>query len=113
MNCGTVCLVHYPFIDQTAAKLRPALVVSADKFNGSADVVIVPISSTPDRADPHAEYLDDTETWFSGTGLRRSSSVKWTKPLTVAKTVIQRRLGVLPDAQLRSVIANLKTLFEV
>ena len=43
---GDVVLVRFPFTDQTAAKQRPAVVVSNDTYNASKpDVVIMAITS--------------------------------------------------------------------
>ncbi len=111
MKCGDVLLVNYPFTDGTAAKLRPVLVVSADAFNAGPDLVFVPISSTPAPDDPYVFAIRDSDPFFSETGLRRSSCVKWTKPLTIAKSVVRSRLGVLPAPQLSQIQAQIRRLF--
>ena len=96
MNRGDVCLAHFPFTDASAAKVRPVLVISADAFNSGGDVVVLPISSAPDSKDAHSFMIDSSSQLFAPSGLRKTSSVKWTKPTTIAKTVIIRRLGRLP-----------------
>jgi mRNA-degrading endonuclease toxin of MazEF toxin-antitoxin module len=111
MNRGWTCLVEYPFTDGTGAKVRPVLVVSRDEFNKGEDVIVVPISSRPDKSDPYAIYIDEHTSVFSKTGLRYSSSVKWSKPFTIGKSLLIRRLGVLDEPTLRLVVASILTVF--
>ena len=111
MKCGDVLLVNYPFTDGSAAKLRPVLVVSADAFNGGADLIFVPISSAPAADDPYVFPIRDSDPFFSQTGLRRNSCVKWTKPLTIAKKVVRSRLGSLPADPLAAVRTKVRGLF--
>jgi mRNA interferase MazF len=101
MKRGDICLAHFPFTDGSAAKLRPILIVSGDQFNSREDVVVLPISSSPDDADPYCVYLDNASPHFRQSGLRFSSAIKCTKPMTIAKSVITRRLGRLHEAILQ------------
>ena len=111
MKCGWICLVEYPFTDGTGAKVRPVLVVSLDTYNTGEDVVVVPISSRPDPNDPHSVYIESTSPLFSATGLKQSSSAKWTKPFTMCKTLLVRRLGHLGSPLMSDVATSILTLF--
>jgi len=111
MKHGEILLVNYPFTDHSGAKLRPALVVSQDGYNTGEDFVIVPISSAPSPNDPYAVRIEATHAAFSQTGLRQASSIKWTKPITVSRRVVQRRLGIVPSDLLARVQAGLVALF--
>ena len=111
MKCGEVVLVTFPFTDLSGSKVRPTVVVSADDYNRGDDVVVVPISSVPDASDPHSFLLASSDPAFRNTGLRQTSSVKWTKPLTIAKRVIQRRLGALGSESLRNIQLNIQGVF--
>lgn len=111
MRCGWTCLVEYPFTDGTGAKVRPVLIVSIDDFNRGDDVVVVPISSRPDESDAHSVYIDDASPVFSKTGLRCSSAAKWTKPFTISKSLVIRKLGFLDESLFSNVRASLLTLF--
>ncbi len=112
MRCGDVVLVDYPFTDRTGSKRRPALIVSSDELNKSEDVVIVPISSVYREAEPFSYSIKSTGLHFSQTGLRGDSYVKWTKPVTIAKNVIRRRLGQMPRPILAEVRSKICTLFQ-
>jgi mRNA interferase MazF len=113
MKCGDVALVDYPFTDATGSKVRPVLVVSADAINARGDYIVVPISSTPPADDPHVFAIRDTDPFFGQTGLKRSSCVKWTKPLPVSRAVIQRRIGSLPAELVAQIQARIRSLFSV
>jgi mRNA-degrading endonuclease toxin of MazEF toxin-antitoxin module len=95
MRLGEIWLVNFPFTDGSTTKLRPVLLVSSDKFNVGGDVVVVPISSQVYAGDPFVYLLDPAMPAFRLTGLKTASSVKWTKPVTLATKVFQRRLGDL------------------
>lgn len=111
MNCGDILLVHFPFTNGSAAKLRPVLVVSEDRFNQGDDIVVLPISSQPDPGDPFSYYIDTSLPKFRSTNLRMSSSVKWTKPLTIDKRTATRRLGTLHPDCLEEIRSRLRSLF--
>ena len=110
MNCGDIVTVYFPFTDHSGGKIRPALVVSADQFNRGADIVFVPISSVP-KPDADVFIIEDSAPYFSQTGLRRTSVVKWTKPMTVARTVVHAKLGTLPPSELAAIQAHIRRLF--
>jgi len=108
---GDVLLVAYPFTDQSAAKQRPVLVVSHPRFNQGQDIVVVPLSSRVDAGDPFGFPIYETDAFFLNTGLRVSSSVKWSKPMTISSVVVRRRLGVVPVETMRQLAEKLQGLF--
>jgi mRNA interferase MazF len=108
---GDVLLVTYPFTDQSAAKQRPVLVVSHARFNQGEDIVVVPLSSRVDVGDPFGFQIYETDAFFRNTGLRVSSSVKWSKPMTISSVVVKRRLGVVPAETMRQLAEKLQGLF--
>ena len=108
---GETLLAIYPFTDHSSQKLRPILVVSRKEFNQGTDFVSVPLSSQVRSSDRFAIVLRDSEPWFAQTGLRLSSAVKWTKPMTLTAVVVQRRLGKLPDDVFAEIARKVQSLF--
>ena len=108
---GQIVLVSYPFTDHTCAKLRPALVISSAEFNRGEDFIAVPISSQVNTADPLGYPIAATEDFFPDTRLRCSSTVKWTKPMTISATVVQRKLGFVPKTLLRDIQDKIQGIF--
>jgi len=111
MKCGSVCLTQFPFTNGTSAKMRPVLVVSKDEFNAGDDVVVVPISSKPLQDDQYSVFIDSSSPCFPATGLRIASAVKYTKLITLAKSVIVRRLGVVDATVLLDIQQKVAKMF--
>ena len=108
---GQIILVNYPFTDQTAAKQRPALIVSGERFNSGQDFVAVPISSRISPEDRFAYVIAETEPYFQETQLRCSSTVRWAKPMTLSEIVVQRRLGIVPSSVLEAIQERMRGMF--
>lgn len=86
---GDVVLVEFPFTDLSAAKKRPALVLSTPGFTKRhGDVVVMAMTSQPQR-----EVKLELSDW-RGAGLPKPT---WLKPIigTLAASLIVRRLGRL------------------
>jgi len=87
---GKIVLVRFPFTDLTAAKLRPALVIHANRD----DIVAVFISS---RAPPRISLtelivrMDHPD--FPATGLKVSSVIRFDKVATVSRDLIEGEIG--------------------
>ena len=89
---GDVVLVPFPFTDLTSAKVRPAVVVSVDPQG--EDLVLAFISSViPREAGPSDLVLREEDPDFVPTGLKRSSVFRMSKVVTVARSLVARRLG--------------------
>ena len=108
---GQILLALYPFTDRSIAKIRPVLVVSHVQFNRGEDFVVVPMSSRLDPADPFGYAISDTEEFFPDTQLRRPSTVKWTKVMTISSAVVQRKLGVVPQSVLSDIQGKIRGIF--
>ena len=84
---GAIVLTDSPFTDLTAAKRRPALVISTDN-DRRTDVVVAYITSMP-RNDLDAMPIAPAV----GTGLKVPSSVRFDKIATVEKRIVAGRIG--------------------
>ena len=105
---GDVVLVPFPFTDQTAAKRRPAVVVSSDAYHHERpDVIVVAVTSRSGR--PAARIGDVLIEEWREAGLLKASLIK---PIftTVEQTLILRKLGAL---QQEDVVGLRKALQEV
>ncbi len=86
-----VVVVPFPFSDSTAARRRPALVVSSDRFNRTHDHVILAMITTP----PETSWPSDTEiTNRDAAGLVARSVVRL-KLFTLDVALVVRRIGSL------------------
>lgn len=108
---GTILLAHYPFTDHSTLKLRPVLVVSRTSFNRGGDLVVLPISSQVRADDRYGLVILATDTHFAESGLRMDSTIKWAKPMTITRSVVQRRLGILPPSVMEQISSKMADLF--
>ncbi|NJE46950.1 MULTISPECIES: type II toxin-antitoxin system PemK/MazF family toxin [unclassified Thermococcus] len=91
---GKIVLVHFPFTDLRATKLRPALVL----YEGKDDVVVAFISSRLEKFEPKTDVLvERSHLEFKVTGLKVSSIIKLNKIATVHKGLLAGILGEVGD----------------
>jgi mRNA interferase MazF len=111
MRSADILLVDFPFSDAAGTKLRPAIIVSSDHFHAGDDVVVLPISSRASLGDAFSYDLDPAAPEFRLTGLKPPSSVKWTKPVTISRQLVRRRLGRLSKKPFDEVRELLRSVF--
>jgi mRNA interferase MazF len=97
---GDVVLVRFPFTDLTTAKLRPAVVLATH----GDDLTIVGIFSGPQQP-LRATWisLSSQDPAFSQTGLKTTSVIKAERIAVIEQSLVVRRLGSLPPAQMERV----------
>lgn len=106
---GDILLVPFPFTDQSGSKQRPAIVLSADRYNQThPDVILAPITSQVTNLDPDETNLAD----WNDAGLLKPSVVK---PVISSFDVrlVRRKLGALSAAdraRVRSAFASILDL---
>ncbi|MCL4471743.1 MAG: type II toxin-antitoxin system PemK/MazF family toxin [Sulfuricella sp.] len=104
---GDVVLVPFPFTDQSAAKKRPAVVISSDAYHqGRPDLIIMAITSQVKPAQTVGEAI--VQDW-QGAGLLKPSAIK---PVitTIERGLIINKLGQLKEddrAALRRAIGQI------
>ena len=91
---GEIWLVRFPFTDLTTTKRRPALVVASH----GEDIIVVGIfSRIPPLLRPTWVLIDEQDSGFSQSGLKKSSIIKAEKLAVIHESVFDRRLGTLPS----------------
>jgi len=95
---GDIVLVPFPFTDLTFEKLRPAVIASVDPQE--TDVIIAFISSvvSPGELSETDYVLHQDDPDFAKTGLKKTSTFRTRKLLTVERSRIIRRLGRVSPA---------------
>ncbi|MFQ5954081.1 MAG: type II toxin-antitoxin system PemK/MazF family toxin [Kiloniellales bacterium] len=88
-----VVVVPFPFSGRLAARRRPALVVSSDRFNRAHDHVILAMITTAAQT----SWPSDTEIVdLDSAGLVARSVVRL-KPFTLHNALVVRRIGTLAE----------------
>jgi mRNA interferase MazF len=99
---GAVVLLPFPFSDQSATKVRPAVV--AHPPYGADDLIVVAVSSERGTLRPGESGL----AFWREAGLLHPSFLK-RAVTTISKDLIRRQLGVLQTADLAALERALRT----
>ena len=107
---GEIWLAPFPYSDLTGSKRRPVCVVSPERFNAGADVLVAMVTSRGvDRSVPRLG--DVTIEALAGSGLRVVSIVRTGRLFALERSKLIERLGLLDgmamariDDQLRLVL---------
>ena len=103
-----IILVPFPFTDLTAAKKRPALIVSPDDYNRSGrDVVITMLTS---HVDASSRRGDHRIRFWKQSGLPKASLLRM-KFATIDQEIIVKRIGRLVEEERESVRDTLREFF--
>lgn len=108
---GDIVLLDYPYASGGGAKVRPALVVQNDRDNQRlTNTIVVQITSVTRRAPEPTQLLVEVSTPEDQlSGLRQDSVVNCVNIVTLEKSKVLRRLGILQDSLLQQVNACLMT----
>jgi len=112
---GDVILCQVPMLStgMTQLKIRPAVVVSADRINQMLDdVIIVPCTSNTNRPLTATQYLI-AEDNIASAGLRIESVVRCETILAINKSMILRKLGSLSSEAISQVNRCLMVALEL
>jgi mRNA interferase MazF len=94
-NFGDIVLIPFPFSDLSQSKLRPAVIVS--KNNLSYNDVIVSFITTQSSFTKNTITIDEKESLFQSSGLKKSSKIRCDKIATLSKKIILGKIGFLPE----------------
>ena len=108
-------LVEFPFSSGTGKKLRPALVVQNDHNNQRlTNVIIAAITTTTHRsAEATQLFIDVSNAAGTRTGLMRDSVVTCENLITVAQSLIRRKIGQLAPAMMVGIDDCLKASLDI
>lgn len=93
---GDIVLVPFPFTDLSAAKVRPALVLSV-KNGTRPDVIVCFISSNLATKNPYAVAIEPRST----NGLKVPSLVRFDKVATLDRRIVLGAIGRVSPAWLK------------
>jgi mRNA interferase MazF len=106
-NRGTLVLVPFPFTDLSAAKRRPALVISPDRFNEkSEDLILVAVTSKFPPESSEIEMPLEKADLKEGI-LPKRSVVKLAKIFTMHSGLIVKKAGSLKDQKIQEILERL------
>ena len=99
---GDLVLLSFPFTSETGAKQRPALVLLDA---GDDDVLVARVTTQQ-----HGSRFDMVVENWKEAGLMAPSEVRLHKLATIAKLLVRKKLGRLPEADWTRVRAALRQI---
>jgi len=106
---GDVVLVGFVFSDETGEKRRPALIVSSDAYHLSRqEAIISAITSRVEQRLAGDHLIGD----WQGAGLLFPSLATGIIR-TVKQNMIAKKLGTMPQSDMRAVETNLREILEL
>ncbi len=113
---GDVVLLNYPFSSGRGTKVRPALIVQADKNNSRlTNTIVAMITRTTQRAkqEPTQYLLDPATPEGNAAGVLHLSAITCENLLTVEQQLLFRKIGSLPAASMQQINDCLKATLEI
>lgn len=105
---GDIVLVPFPFTDQSAAKKRPAVIVSSNAYHyARPDLVIMAVTS---QVRPSSSFGEVMVQGWQAAGLLKPSAIE---PVitTIDASLVMRALGKLAQADIASLRRSLAAIF--
>ena len=112
---GDVVLVDYPYTDRTGSKVRPCIVVQNDRDNRLLDGTIVVLMTSKTRFAPgcSTELLIEVDSPAGQqAGLIFDSAVQGQNLLTIDRSFMRRKIGVIPAGTMSEVGNCLKAALD-
>jgi mRNA interferase MazF len=108
-NRGDVVLVRFVFSDETGAKHRPAVIVSTNDYHQSRqETIMAAITSNVDRLLSGDHRISD---WKAAGLLFPSTATAIIR--TIKQTMIERRLGTMPPADMHAIEQKLREVLAI
>ena len=106
---GDVVLVPFPYTDLSAAKQRPALVLTNAPFNGGGqDLVLCAITSNL-ASSANSVLVGDAD--MESGRLAAPSRVKVAKVVTLNKSIVRKRVGRVKASAFAMVMREFEALY--
>lgn len=106
---GDIALLPYPFTDLTSSVVRPALVISNEKFHKRGEAIFLFI--TKKAYDSEFDYFIDTShPDFKTTGLKYPSTFRVGKIVCLEQKLVKRILGRASKKIMHEISLRLKDI---
>lgn len=112
MKRGDVVRVDWPFSDRTGSKIRPAVVIQADRLNARIDDTMLALVTRTARA-PGITEVPINPAIETQCGLRFVSIVSCNNILTVDRRLIIQSIGELSPTAMAAINKSLQVALEL
>lgn len=108
---GTIILVPFPFTDLTSTKLRPALIISANKKDARDVILCFITSQIASKENSNHFVMTRNDHYFQFTGLKTDSCFRFDKLATLNKKLLLGELGIVHPTVLKKMKKSLLAAF--
>jgi mRNA interferase MazF len=108
LSQGDIVLVPFPFTDGLQSKVRPAIVISADRVNNSKDIILAQISSAS-RNDEFSFFIQSD---MLDSPLDKESQVRSHKIFILEQKLILKVITRLKKTYCKELISRVKSLLD-
>jgi len=110
INQREIILIPFPFSDLSGAKVRPALVVSNNKYNSQGlDIIVIAITSNL-SPDPYKVFLDRKD--LDSGLLPVKSAIRVDKPFSFLQGKVLKTLGTITTQKFEEVIISFQKILK-
>jgi mRNA interferase MazF len=109
----SLVLVPFPFDDFSASKVRPALCLTSEIGNLEHIIIAFISSQIPDELAGSDFVIRKNSSHWKGTGLALDSVIRLHKMVTIPKSLIKRKLGVVNKTVEIEIRKRIRQLFDI
>jgi mRNA interferase MazF len=109
---NTIVLVPFPFDDFSASKVRPALCLTSEIGEYNHVIIAFITSKIPSDLVESDLVINKKSKNYIGTGLTVDSVIRLHKIVTIPKSLIKRKLGVINESVKVEIKRKIEQLFD-
>ena len=109
---NSIVLVPFPFDDFSASKVRPAICLTSEIGNFGHIIIAFISSKIPDELIESDFVIELNSPLCKGTGLIQDSVIRLHKMVTIPKSLIKRKLGVIDKTVEVEIRKKIRQLFD-
>ena len=109
---NSIVLVPFPFDDFSASKVRPAICLTSEIGNFGHIIIAFISSKIPDELIESDFVIGLNSPLCKGTGLIHDSVIRLHKMVTIPKSLIKRKLGVIDKTVEVEIRNKIRQLFD-
>lgn len=110
---GDIVILPFPWTNLKSYSLRPALVISDDSFNNNNDDAVFMFITKIHYKSMFDYRLKTTDSSFKNTGLKKASTFRISKIMTLEQNLVLRLLGQTDKKLLKKLESGLKLLLNL
>lgn len=109
MKQGDIVIINFPFTSLEKSKVRPALVISNEKFNKGVNIILLAISTQKGNK-RYCESLEQDD--LNSGKLLKESYVRLSNILSLEKKLILKKVGTIKKSKVETVIRKFVNFFD-